>query len=66
MSFTNTEFAARFLAELKAGSLLTKRKRDGENYPRRYFLHENEYFVTYELSEKNSSQPRRCKFNCFS
>jgi hypothetical protein len=62
MSSKNTEHVASSLNELKAGSRLTKRKHNGEQYPRHYFLHENEYFVSYNLSEKAFAQPRRCKY----
>ncbi|CAF5121071.1 unnamed protein product, partial [Rotaria sp. Silwood1] len=59
MSSTNNEYIARFLRELKCGSILTKRKRNGEKYSRHFFLDEHEYFISYHQSEKVFAQPNR-------
>ena len=50
------------LIKLKTGSTLTKRKRNGEKYSRRFFLDEHEAFISYHQSEKVFSQSHRCKF----
>lgn len=61
MSSTNESEIDRILAELKRGSMLTKRKHDGEKYFRHYFLHEREHFVSYRQSDKSFGRPTRCK-----
>ncbi len=50
------------LNELKLGSILTKRKYNGEKYLRQFFLDEHEGFISYHQSEKVFSQSHRCKF----
>lgn len=54
----------KILSKLKTGSILTKRKRNGEKYCRKFFLDEHEGFLSYHQSEKVFSQSHRCKF-CF-
>jgi hypothetical protein len=61
MSSANREQMTEILTALKVGSVLTKRKHDGEKYSRHYFLHEQENFVSYRQSEKTFTQPTRCK-----
>jgi len=64
MSLNNTEQLNRILSNLKIGSILTKRKSNGEKYSRHFYLNEQEDFISYYQSEKIFAQPRRCKF-CF-
>jgi hypothetical protein len=61
MSSNNREQIAEILAALKIGSILTKRKHDGEKYTHHYFLHEQENFISYRRSERMFTQPTRCK-----
>jgi hypothetical protein len=58
----NTENLNRILNELKVGSVLIKRKSNGEKYSRHFFLDEYENFISYHQSEKVFAQPRRCKY----
>ncbi|CAF3840109.1 unnamed protein product, partial [Rotaria sp. Silwood1] len=58
--FSNrSEYLTRILTELKVGSMLTKRKRNGEKYSRRFFLDEHESFISYHQSEKVFAQSHR-------
>ncbi|CAF0949612.1 unnamed protein product [Rotaria sordida] len=59
MSSTNNQHIARFVSELKTGSLLTKRKPNGDQYSRHFFLDEYEHFISYHQSEKVFAQPNR-------
>jgi hypothetical protein len=63
MSLNNNEQLIRILTQLKLGSILTKRKRNGEKYSRQFFLDEHEGFISYHQSEKVFAQSHRCKFN---
>ncbi len=58
MSLNNIER----LNQLKLGSVLTKRKANGEKYSRHFYLDEHEDFISYYQSDKIFAQPRRCKF----
>ena len=49
------------LNKLKSGTILVKRKIDGKTYPRRFFLHETETFISYAKSHRAFAQPRVCK-----
>lgn len=51
------------LSQLKTGSLLIKRKANGEKYSRHFYLDKYETYVSYFQTEKCLSHPRRCK--CF-
>jgi hypothetical protein len=62
MSVNNTEQLTLILSNLKVGSILTKRKSNGEKYSRHFYLDEQEDFISYYQSEKIFAQPRRCKF----
>jgi hypothetical protein len=62
MSSTYQERITKFLTQLKDGAVLTKAKHDGEKYPRHFFLHNHEHFVSYNESEKTFGQPNRCKY----
>lgn len=61
MSLTSREQVEQFLTEMKVGSLLMKRTHSGEQYPRHYFLHQQEYYVSYHSSGKVFTWPSRCK-----
>ncbi len=61
MSSNNGEQIAEVLAALKIGSILTKRKHNGEKCTHHYFLHEQENFISYRQSDKVFVQPTRCK-----
>ncbi len=50
------------LNQLKAGSILVKRKINGKKFSRRFFLHEHEGFISYEKSRKIFGRPRICKY----
>jgi len=50
------------LSQLKAGSILVKRKINGKKFSRRFFLHELEGFISYEKSRKIFGRPRICKY----
>ncbi len=50
------------LNQLKVGSVLTKRKTNGDKYSRHFYLDEHENFISYYQSDKIFAQPRRCKF----
>ncbi len=47
---------------LKHGSVLIKRKSNGEKFSRHFFLDEYEDFISYQQSEKIFEQPRRCEY----
>ena len=49
------------LNQLKSGAVLVKRKSNGKKFPRRFFLHEREGFISYEGSRKIFGKPRKCK-----
>jgi hypothetical protein len=49
------------LKQLKSGSRLIKQKDNGKKYPRQFFLHEREGFLSYEKSRKIFGKPRVCK-----
>ena len=68
MSTINDEHIDRLLTELKSGTLLTKRKHNGEKYSRHFFLDNQGDFISYRESEKVFAQSRRCKYgsNIFS
>ncbi|CAF1280178.1 unnamed protein product [Rotaria sordida] len=59
MSLKKIEDLNRILTELKIGSILIKRKRNGEKYSRRFYLDEHEDFISYYQSEKIFAQSRR-------
>ncbi|CAF2740797.1 unnamed protein product [Rotaria sp. Silwood2] len=59
MSSNRSEHLTRILTELKGGTILTKRKRNGEKYSRRFFLDEHESFISYHQSEKVFAQSHR-------
>jgi hypothetical protein len=63
MSSNNNEHLNQILTQLKLGSILIKRKRNGEKYTRQFFLDKHEGFISYHQSEKVFSQSHRCKFN---
>lgn len=46
---------------LKSGALLSKQKINGKNFPRQFFLHESEGFISYEPSRKIFGKARKCK-----
>ncbi|CAF3334169.1 unnamed protein product [Rotaria socialis] len=46
------------LNQLKFGTILVKQKINGKKYPRRFFLHEHEDFISYEESRKTFGKPR--------
>ncbi|CAM4790482.1 unnamed protein product [Rotaria magnacalcarata] len=46
------------LNQLKLGTILIKQKINGKKYPRRFFLHEHEDFISYEASRKTFGKPR--------
>lgn len=62
MSSNNTEHLTTILTQLKIGSILTKRKRNGEKYSRQFFLDEHEGFISYRQSEKVFTQSHRCTY----
>ncbi|CAF3886376.1 unnamed protein product, partial [Rotaria sp. Silwood1] len=59
MSLSKTVDFAQILTELKDGSILIKRKRNGEKYSRHFYLDAYEDFISYHQSEKIFAQPRR-------
>jgi hypothetical protein len=63
MSSTYRERVAEYLTQLKDGAVLIKRKRNGEKYPRHFYLHDHEHFVSYDESDKAFAEPNRCKYN---
>ena len=63
MSLDKDEHFNRLLIELKVGSILTKRKCNGEKYSRHFFLDEYEGFISYHQSEKIFAQSHRCKYD---
>ncbi len=63
MSSNHNEHWIRILDRLKFGSILTKRKRNGEKYTRQFFLDEHESFISYRQSEKVFAQSHCCKYN---
>jgi hypothetical protein len=63
MSSNNNERLTRILTQLKIGSILIKRKRNGEKYSRQFFLDEHHGFISYHQSEKVFSQSHRCEYN---
>ncbi|CAF1210382.1 unnamed protein product [Adineta steineri] len=55
----NNEYGStEILDQLKSGSFMTKQKFNGKKFPRRFFLHEREGFITYEKSRKMFGKPR--------
>jgi len=62
MSSNNTEQLNRILEDLKIGSILIKRKANGEKYSRHFYLDKYEDFISYYQSEKVFAQARRCKY----
>lgn len=50
------------LNQLKSGVILVKRKVNGKKYPRRFFLNEQEDYITYEKSRRICGRPRICKY----
>lgn len=65
MSSNNNEEIHRILNRLKLGSILTKRKRNGEKYSRQFYLDLHEGFISYRQSEKVFAQSHRCKEEIF-
>lgn len=63
MSLTNIKEVTQVLIGLKDGSLLAKRKHNGERYFHEFFLDKHENFVSYHSSEKNHTHPQRCKYS---
>jgi hypothetical protein len=63
MSSNNREYFIEILSQLKRGSILTKRKQNGEKYSHEFFLDEYEDFISYHQSQKVFAQANRCKFN---
>ena len=63
MSSTYKERIAEFLTQLKNGAVLIERKNDGDKYPRRFFLHSHEQFLSYNQSDTTFGQPNRCKYH---
>ena len=61
MSSNHDEHWIQILDRLKVGSVLTKRKRNGEKYTRQFFLDEHESFISYRQSEKVFAQSHCCK-----
>jgi len=61
MSLISKEQIDELLTKLKTGSVLIKRKHDGEKYSRDFYLDKQENFVSYRRSEKTFSPPPRCK-----
>lgn len=61
MSLNNVEQLNQILNDLKLGSILIKRKSNGEKYSRQFYLDEHEDFISYHQSEKVFAQPSRCK-----
>lgn len=53
--------ATDILNQLKSGTLLIKRKINGKKYPRQFFLHEHETYISYEKSRKRLAKPNICK-----
>jgi hypothetical protein len=49
------------LDQLKSGTTLVKRKNNGKQFARQFYLHEHEGFVSYQKSRKLFGQPRVCK-----
>ena len=49
------------LTELKVGSMLTIRKRNGEKYSRYFLLDQYEDFISYRRSEIVTDKLCRCK-----
>jgi len=47
---------------LKSGAVLVKRKINGKKYPRQFFLHEHEDFISYSKSRRIFGHPRICKY----
>lgn len=60
---SNNEELNKILTELKLGSILTKRKPNGEKYSRHFFLDIHEGFISYHQSEKVFAQSHRCKYS---
>jgi len=60
MTSNKSEALTRVLTQLKIGSILTKRKRNGEKYSRQFFLDEHEGFISYRQSEKVFTESHRC------
>jgi hypothetical protein len=61
MSTVGKEQVKEILARLKSGSTLVKRKRNGEKFTRKFFLHEQEEFISYHRSEKITGNAKCCK-----
>lgn len=62
MSLIERKHVDEILTELKKGSVLTKRKHNGEKYPRHFYLHDREHFISYHHSEKAFNQIPHCKY----
>ena len=58
----NNEHFNRLLIQLKLGTILIKRKRNGEKYSRQFFLDEHQGFISYHQSDKVFSESHRCKY----
>jgi len=49
------------LNQLKSGVFIAKQKFNGKKFSRRFFLDEDEDFISYEPSHKVFGKPRICK-----
>lgn len=49
------------LNQLKSGFNLVKQKFNGKKFPRRFYLHEREGYISYHQSRKLFGRPRMCK-----
>ena len=50
------------LQQLKLGATLVKRKVSGKKFARRFFLNEDEEFISYEKSRRIFGQPHICEY----
>ncbi len=57
----NDKHATDVLNQLKGGTILIKRKLNGQKFSRRFFLHEHEGYISYEKSRKVFREPCVCK-----
>ncbi|CAF3574069.1 unnamed protein product, partial [Rotaria sp. Silwood1] len=62
MAETN-DTIAQLIHQLKAGVVMVKHKDNGKKYPRQFFLHQREGYITYDGSRKLNGKPRIYRVN---
>ncbi|CAF0825498.1 unnamed protein product [Adineta ricciae] len=63
MSMMNPEQMNDILNELKLGTVLVRRKHDGEKSSRHFYLHKSEQFITHHQLDKTFGSPTRYYIN---